>query len=261
MLSRTDAKIAAMGVVCLVLGGVGTATAAGYDAKLAKNSDKVDGIHAVKADATNAAAANKLVALTAGGFLDGKFIPKVGDSELLDGHDSTDFLGSTAKAADADLLDGKDAGDFLGTNAKATDADKLDGKDSSAFLQKCQNGTIHGRVEITGSQVQPTLSYAGVRQNTEWLCTGERVMVRRDGVGRYDVVFGDVVHGNQIGYGTGNGPLPQVTPRYPEWEAAAYGPAQCASGNPPAIYEICFPVAVTNRQGAPTDGDFIITIQ
>jgi hypothetical protein len=37
----------------------------------------------------------------------------------------------------ADLLDGKDSTAFLGATAKATDSDKLDGKDSSAFLDGC----------------------------------------------------------------------------------------------------------------------------
>lgn len=59
---------------------------------------------------------------------------KVSNSDLLDGKDSTDFLGATAKAADADLLDGKDSTAFLGVTAKAADANLLDGKDSSDFL-------------------------------------------------------------------------------------------------------------------------------
>ena len=37
----------------------------------------------------------------------------------------------------ADLLDGKDSTTFLGAGAKAADADKLDGKDSSAYLDGC----------------------------------------------------------------------------------------------------------------------------
>lgn len=38
-----------------------------------------------------------------------------------------------AKAADADLLDGKDSSAFLGAGDKAADADKLDGLDATAF--------------------------------------------------------------------------------------------------------------------------------
>lgn len=37
---------------------------------------------------------------------------KVGDADTLDGKDSTDFLGATAKAADADKVDGKDASEL-----------------------------------------------------------------------------------------------------------------------------------------------------
>jgi hypothetical protein len=60
---------------------------------------------------------------------------KAADADLLDGQDSTAFLGVNAKAADADLLDGQDSTAFLGANAKAADADLLDGIDSTGFVQ------------------------------------------------------------------------------------------------------------------------------
>ena len=45
------------------------------------------------------------------------------------------YLGKTAKAADADLLDGLDSSAFLGTTAKAADANLLDGLDSTAYVK------------------------------------------------------------------------------------------------------------------------------
>lgn len=38
------------------------------------------------------------------------------------------------QAADADTLDGLDSTDFLGATAKAADSDKLDGIDSTGFV-------------------------------------------------------------------------------------------------------------------------------
>lgn len=61
-------------------------------------------------------------------------VPNAGDADLLDGLNSTAFLGAGDKAADADLLDGFNSSAFLAVGAKAADADKLDGQDSSAFL-------------------------------------------------------------------------------------------------------------------------------
>lgn len=58
---------------------------------------------------------------------------KASDSDLLDGRDSSAFLGATQKAADADLLDGQNASAFLGANQTAADSDLLDGMDSAAF--------------------------------------------------------------------------------------------------------------------------------
>jgi hypothetical protein len=72
---------------------------------------------------------------------------KAADADRLDGRDSTDFLGAGAKAADADLLDGRNSTDFLGAGAKATDADRLDGLDSSAFLRTTAKATDADRLD------------------------------------------------------------------------------------------------------------------
>jgi hypothetical protein len=69
--------------------------------------------------------------------LDSRYVnlnEKAADANLLDGQDSTAFLGANAKAADADLLDGQNSTAFLGANAKAADADLLDGQNSTAFM-------------------------------------------------------------------------------------------------------------------------------
>jgi len=71
------------------------AMAHGVHALFAHNADKVDGKHAVGSGATLISAQGKLVAHDGGGRLPAKFIPKVGDSDKLDGRDSTEFLGDT----------------------------------------------------------------------------------------------------------------------------------------------------------------------
>lgn len=45
-------------------------------------------------------------------------------------------------AVDADTIDGKDSTEFLGATAKAADSDKLDGVDSSAFVKLADVGTL-----------------------------------------------------------------------------------------------------------------------
>jgi hypothetical protein len=56
------------------------------------------------------------------------------NANLLDGQDSSAFLGANAKAADTEQLDGQDSSAFLGANARAADADLLDGLNSTAFM-------------------------------------------------------------------------------------------------------------------------------
>jgi hypothetical protein len=59
---------------------------------------------------------------------------KASDADLLDGRDSTAFLGASGKAADAELLDGNDSNDFIRVGETAADSELLDGMDSTAFL-------------------------------------------------------------------------------------------------------------------------------
>ena len=62
------------------------------------------------------------------------------DADVLDGLDSTAFLGANAKAADSDRLDGQDSTAFLGATAKAANSDRLDGLDSSALPRRDRKG-------------------------------------------------------------------------------------------------------------------------
>ncbi len=57
------------------------------------------------------------------------------NADKVDGNDSTAFVSATddGKAPDSELLDGKDSTEFLGAKAKAADSDKLDGQDYTAF--------------------------------------------------------------------------------------------------------------------------------
>jgi hypothetical protein len=57
------------------------------------------------------------------------------NSDLLDGQNSTAFLGANGTAANANKLDGLDSTQFLGANGTAANANKLDGLDSTQFVQ------------------------------------------------------------------------------------------------------------------------------
>src|SRR5215217_4446071 len=55
-------------------------------------------------------------------------------ADKVDGKDADAFVSATnGKAPDSELLDGKDSTEFLGAASKAADSDKLDGKDSIEF--------------------------------------------------------------------------------------------------------------------------------
>ena len=88
-------------------------------ALFADDSDKVDGKDAVGFTASVEDRKGKLVA-TSGmtGRLPNSIIAKAPNADLLDGRDSSEFLGATAKAADADTLDGMDSTSFVRGNGE-----------------------------------------------------------------------------------------------------------------------------------------------
>ena len=101
----------------------------------AGDADTVNGFGAVGCGATIENRSGKLVATCATtGRLPNNIIAKAPDSNLLDGMNSSAFLGAGAKAADSELLDGMDSTEFLGAGAKAADSDRLDGIDSDGFV-------------------------------------------------------------------------------------------------------------------------------
>ena len=119
----------------LVGGGPGAIARTAGSMVRAGDADTVNGFGAVGCHATIANRSGKLVATCDDtGRLPNNIIAKAPDSQLLDGQDSTAFLGSGAKAADSDLLDGQDSSAFLGTGAMAADSNLLDGQDSTTFL-------------------------------------------------------------------------------------------------------------------------------
>jgi hypothetical protein len=86
---------------------------------------------------------------------------KAPDSEMLDGLDSTQFLGASGKAADADQLDGLDSADFLATSGKATDAEKLDDLDSNDFFRSDRVASTAGRIDMDMGDPTTTLVASG----------------------------------------------------------------------------------------------------
>ncbi len=167
---------------------------------------------------------------------------------------------SATEAATADRLDGLDSTDFLPATGKATDADKLDGKDSSEFLEGCDPGALWGRALISGAQVTTTsnpanLSGSGVY--SAYSCQGDAVVARKASTGNYNIVFGADVVGNTVGKA---GPPPVVSAMLPNTVVTGNGPFQCAGGNPPPLYEICYTVSTTNLTGAAVDAPFVIVL-
>lgn len=241
----TDIKIAAMGVFVLLVAAAGGAGAAAFDAR---NADKVDGRHAVGPFASNAQAKGKLVATDTRGKFPARFLPKVGDSDRLDGLSSSSFLRSTGKAANSD---------------------KLDGLDSSSFARPCAEGAVQGRVAVDGAAVivsasgpDRPLSFDGTANG--WTCkNNELVRVRHyfgNTVGRFEVVFGTSTVNNTTGWtGPTGRAAPQVTATSVSTLVRAEPfAAQCAFNAPP--YLLCYTVYTTNLAGTPIDGDFALTI-
>jgi hypothetical protein len=132
--SHAVTAVIAAATALLVTGAPAMARSAGTFVR-AGDADTVNGFGAVGCGATVENRSGKLVATCAAtGRLPNNIIAKAPDSQLLDGLDSSAFLGAGGKAADSDLLDGQDSSAFLGTEAKAADSNLLDGQDSTAFL-------------------------------------------------------------------------------------------------------------------------------
>ncbi|MDP3889908.1 hypothetical protein [Nocardioides sp.] len=87
LLSRENIKLFMVATVCLMVAWTGPAFARTV-ADYAKNSDRVDGKHAVGSGASLKKAKGKLVAHDKSGRLPAKFIPKVADADRVDGIDS-----------------------------------------------------------------------------------------------------------------------------------------------------------------------------
>ena len=127
------------------------AIAHGVHALFSHNSDKVDGIHAAKANAGNKR--NRLIATDKTGKFPVSVIPRA-DANTLDGQDSTEFLDSTDKAADADLLDGQNSDSF------ASSGHNHDGEYA---------GTSHGHsaADITSGELDDARIPGGIARDSE----------------------------------------------------------------------------------------------
>jgi hypothetical protein len=89
---RNNAKLVVVAAVCLTA-GMATPALAGGVVPFARNADKVDGKHAIRAGATVSQRAGRLVATSGStGLLPNNIIAKAANSETLDGLDSTAFM-------------------------------------------------------------------------------------------------------------------------------------------------------------------------
>jgi hypothetical protein len=117
----------------------------------------------------------------------GKFLTKKRALKLFYAKSAADarFINVGEKAGDANLLDGQDSTAFLGASAQATDADLLDGKDSTAFQQGCENGAVQAWAEVV-PPVEATYSNVAL----SFSCAGVQIRVRQVQTGIYYVDFG-----------------------------------------------------------------------
>ncbi len=173
-----------------------------------------------------------------------------------------DQADNATNASNADTVDGKHAADFAAATHNHDDRYYTETESDGRYLRKCQNGTVYGRAEIRAdiiaSSATSTLSTTGVNHLSDFICTGENVQVKRQGVGSYEVVFGDVNHSGFIGLGNSGGPLPVVSSSEVGINVSASGPSQCATTPPP--YIICYQVKVTDSSDTYVDRNFNIAI-
>ena len=152
---RRHAATIAVAMVTAVVTANAPAIAHGVHALFAHNSDKVDGIHAVKSKASKKKRRGKLVATSPkSGRLPNNIIKKAPNANKLDGFDSLDFLGVTDTAADSELLDGLDSNDFVKTG-DSIDADTLGGSGPEDFVEQAGTGIwmVQGDVSAWQSKV------------------------------------------------------------------------------------------------------------
>jgi hypothetical protein len=132
---RSNVTTALVAAVTSMLVAGGPALARTTGSLMRTDADTVNGFGAVGCHASIANRSGNLVATCPDtGRLPNNIIAKAPDSALLDGRNSTEFLGTGDTAANSNLLDGQDSSAFLGAGAKAADSDLLDGVDSSGFL-------------------------------------------------------------------------------------------------------------------------------
>lgn len=87
------------------------------------------------------------------------------------------------RASDANLLDGQDSSAFLGANQKASDADKLDGKDSTDFQGAYARTIVVGPV---GTPVQNGAALRSALESITGASGGNRYLLKIE-PGNYDL--------------------------------------------------------------------------
>jgi len=174
MKSHAVTAVIAAATALLVSGAPAMARSAGSFVR-AGDADTVNGFGAVGCGATIENRSGKLVATCAAtGRLPNNIIAKAPDSNLLDGMNSSAFLGAGAKAADSELLDGMDSTEFFGAADKAADSDLLDGIDSTGFLgasAKAADSNFLDGIDSTGFMrrgiYRKTMSGTGTCPNSD----------------------------------------------------------------------------------------------
>ena len=166
---RSNAKLIAVAAVCLTV-GVATPAVAGSIVPFARNADKVDGRHAVRAGATVHQRAGKLVATSGStGRLPSNIIAKAPDSETLDGLDSTAFMrGLTVR-----MRKGADFSIARNTFASGT-VDCLPGEQATGGGAYPTNNVFFPQV-VASFPTPNAASYGAA--NTDTVPTGWRVWV------------------------------------------------------------------------------------
>ena len=103
-IKRSDVRTFVVALAAVAVGTNAPAIAHGVHAAFSHNSDKVDGIHAAKANAGNKK--SRLIATDSTGKFPVSVIPKA-DADTLDGNDSSDFAPSIHPHSGADITSGE----------------------------------------------------------------------------------------------------------------------------------------------------------
>ena len=177
-----------------------------------------------------------------------------------------------ATVANADKVDGRHAVGPTATNAQAAgklvatgstgrfaakflpkvgDADKLDGRDSSAYQQRCAPGSVLARTMVDWLATGATWDDVPAVADKTYVCNGQSILVRRNGVGHYDLAFAGFSGGSAL-------PVMTVTPNSPGRSGTVSPATDC--GEQEVSGRLCFSVTIYNGTAVGDSGFTVVLL-